>query len=573
MSARIASRLAWACAALTVALIVLGAVLVAVTPPQSLPPDLRRSPSWFDLLKPLYAIAFSIVGALIVSRRPENRVGWVCCAIGLLSAFSFFTPPYAGYALFAKPGSLPGAEWLVWMQSWDFSLTFALMVVFLPLLFPNGRLPSPRWRLVAWLAAISIVLQLSAAVLGAGRAQGVPLSHFRNPLGIYVPVAFLSRLISLAGLVSIPAYLLGPLSVIVRFRRAGPEERQQLKWVTAAVALMLIIISAAIVIGVFILHTIPIQVPVLDVLVPLSLISLPIAIGVAILKYRLYDIDLVITKSLVFGALAAFITAVYVAIVVGLGVLVGTRGQPNLALSILATAVVAVAFQPVRERVQGFANRLVYGKRASPYEVLAQFSERVAGAYSSDEILPRMARVLAEGTGAARSDVWIRIGPDLVPTTSWPQGDGAQRRAIPVTSQLLPAVPGVDRAVAVKHQGELLGALTINKRAGEALTPVEEKLLTDLASQAGLVLRNVRLTAELQARLQEISKQAAELRASRQRIVAAQDAERRRLERNIHDGAQQNLVALPVKLRLASTFAKRNPDRAHELVRELKAET
>jgi signal transduction histidine kinase len=191
----------------------------------------------------------------------------------------------------------------------------------------------------------------------------------------------------------------------------------------------------------------------------------------------------------------------------------------------------------------------VYGKRATPYEVLSQFSERVAESYAAEDVLPRMARVLAEGTGAERAEVWLRSGDQLRATALWPDSNGAEARPpVAVSGQLLPAIPGVERAVPVRHQGVLLGALTVSKREGESLTPVEEKLLDDLASQAGLVLKNVGLTAELLQRLED-------LRASRQRLVAAQDEERRRLERNLHDGAQQNLVAIKVKLGLAEIFA------------------
>ena len=150
--------------------------------------------------------------------------------------------------------------------------------------------------------------------------------------------------------------------------------------------------------------------------------GLPVATTIAILKYRLYDIDLVINRSVVFGAMGAFITTVYVAIVVVLGGLLGGGSRPNLALSILATAIIAVAFQPVRERVQRLANRLVYGNRATPYELLSQFSHRVAGTYSTEDVLPRMARVLGEGTGASRADVWVRLGDGIAPAASWPSG-------------------------------------------------------------------------------------------------------------------------------------------------------
>jgi signal transduction histidine kinase len=240
----------------------------------------------------------------------------------------------------------------------------------------------------------------------------------------------------------------------------------------------------------------------------------------------------------------------------GVGTLIGSGGQPNLVLSIVATAIVAVAFQPVRERLQKVANRLVYGKRATPYEVLSQFSERVAESYAADDVLPRMARVLADGTDAARADVWLRAGGMLRQAASWPPESGVAEPAR-VVGDSLPGMPEADRIVEVRHQGELLGALTVSKRPGESLTPVEEKLLDDLASQAGLVLKNVGLTAELLARLDD-------LRASRQRLVAAQDEERRRLERNLHDGAQQNLVAIKVKLGLAEMFVDRDPARAKQ---------
>ncbi|HEX6538492.1 MAG TPA: sensor histidine kinase, partial [Candidatus Dormibacteraeota bacterium] len=294
---------------------------------------------------------------------------------------------------------------------------------------------------------------------------------------------------------------------------------------------------------------------------------LPVACAIAIFKYRLYGIDIVISRTLVYGSLAVLITGVYVGIAVGFGELVGSGGKPNLGLSILATAIVAVGFQPARQRLQRVANRLVYGKRATPYQVLSQFSSQVAGSYAADEVLPRMARVLDEGTGAERSTVWLRAGGALHPAATWPAGlTDRPETAVALGNGSLPELPGVTRAVEVRHQGELLGALTVVKRRGESLTPVEEKLLDDLAHQAGLVLKNVGLTADLQRRLEE-------LRASRQRLVSAQDQERRRLERNLHDGAQQNLVALKVKLGLAEMLLAKDQERAKATLQQLKADT
>jgi signal transduction histidine kinase len=358
-------------------------------------------------------------------------------------------------------------------------------------------------------------------------------------------------------------FVLAGVAVVSRWRRAREEERQQLKWLAAAAALIPMFIVAVL----FLQHRpgatwsegVNLVVGAL-VFAPIWL-GVPVAVGVAILRYRLYDIDVVINRTLVFGTLAAFITAVYVGIVVGIGTIVGSQGESNLALSIAATAVVALAFQPVRERIERVANRLVYGQRATPYEVLAQFSHRVAGAYANEEVLLRLARVLGEGTGAASASVWVRSDGQHTAAATWPP------EAQPVH------LDAADRTVPVRHQGEDLGELAVKKRPGEPLNPVEEKLLADLAAQAGQVLRNVRLTADLQARLEQISTQAADLRESRQRIVAAQDAERRRLERNIHDGAQQHLVALAVKLRLTATLARRDPERARPSIDDLRRQT
>ena len=229
-------------------------------------------------------------------------------------------------------------------------------------------------------------------------------------------------------------------------------------------------------------------------------------------RYRLYDIDIVISRTLVYGALAVFITAVYIGIAVGIGAAIGGGGRPNLGLSIVATAIVALGFQPVRERMQTVANRLVYGKRATPYEVLAQFSERVADSYATDDVMPRMARVLADGTGAQRADVWLRGATEWRDAAVWPADatplravHRRQRRAATAERCRPPcrgAPPGRRPRRPERHQAP--------RRVAD---PVEQNLLAHLAGQAGLVLRNVGLCADLQARVEE-------LRASRQRLVS-----------------------------------------------------
>ena len=246
-----------------------------------------------------------------------------------------------------------------------------------------------------------------------------------------------------------------------------------------------------------------------------------------------------------YGALAVLITAVYVAIAVGIGALAGGGGKPNLGLSILATAVVAVGFQPVRARLNKLGNRLVYGRRFTPYEVLSDFSAHAAGSFAYADALPRMAQVLSDGVGAESAVVWLRSGGELRVAAVHPPAHAAES-ALPIASDTMPDVPDATLAAAVRHQGELLGAISIVKRRGEPLTPIEEKLVHDLAQQAGLMFKNVGLTAALEARLED-------LRASRQRLVTAQD--RLRLSRadipDVHvvptPGGQELAVGTPAQ--------------------------
>jgi signal transduction histidine kinase len=260
---------------------------------------------------------------------------------------------------------------------------------------------------------------------------------------------------------------------------------------------------------------------------------------------------------LVLSGLVVFVVLVYVVIVLGGGALVGHTSSPDVALSVLATAVVALAFGPVQSRLEVLASRAAHGGRQSPYEVLSRFSPALTGSYTNGELPARIAEVLAAGTGADAAQVWLMVDDQLRLAATWPNTvDGS---------------PGADglprrRELPVRQAGQLLGVLAVQVHEGVPLTPVEERLFAGLANQAGLVLRGARLRAELVHRFDELSTLAAELRASRQRLVDVQDAERRRLERDIHDGAQQHLVALAVNLRLAHTLAERSPERADRLV-------
>jgi signal transduction histidine kinase len=533
----------------------------------------RRHLANLDAADPIAIVVplgFAAVGGLIAARRPQNPIGWLFLAIAIVSGLQGVGDQYVRYAELTHPGSLPGAEWVLWATNVSTPLLFPTGAVGMTiLLLPDGHMPSRRWRpLAALMLFVAVWLSVGSGIAsgrlsGASNGSNYPLP--RNPLGVAAlnvvnPAAGAAAWTNAFWSVASALLIVAAAAPFVRMRRSRGEERQQLKWIAYAV-----LISAVLVLPVTFLAGTVIASWVFDAAVVLGFgVALPVAAGVAILKYRLYDIDIVISRTLVYGSLAVFITAVYVGIAVGIGALIGGGGRPNLLLSIVATAIVAVGFQPVRERMQRVANRLVYGKRATPYEVLSQFSERVAESYAVDDVMPRMARVLAEGTGAQRADIWLRSGTIWREAAVWPI-DSARAQPVPANNGSLPPVDATSRMVEVRHQGDLLGALGVTKRSGETLTPVEENLLTHLARQAGLVLRNVGLTSDLQARLEE-------LRASRQRLVTAQDEERRRLERNLHDGAQQHLVALKVKLGLVEMLIRSDPVRAKQTLDQLKGD-
>jgi len=517
-----------------------------------------------------YAVASILmagVAALIAIRRPENRTWIPLATMGVIGSAGGFFGEYAILALVRRPGVLPGGEAAAWISNWIFAAFLTAFAILLQI-FPSGRPLSPRWGRGLWPAVAGGALSAISNAFNPGFSENLPLGAsdpIHNPLAIPAVSSVVPTLNVAAAIGLGVAVLIGFASVVQRFRRSQGDERQQLKLFVfiAAVAAVAVFGSGGQPGGGGSPHTLAewARFVATTGILPLGL---PIAIGVAILRYRLYDIDIVINRTLVYGALAAFITAVYVGTVIGIGTLVGSGGRASLLLSIVATAIVAVAFQPARQWLQRAANRVVYGRRASPYEVLAELSARAGSLFAPDEVLPRMARPLAEGTGAQRAEIWIKAKGFLRQGASWPASARAEALRLP-GEQLLPAIPGATRAVAVSHQGELLGALTITKKAGDSLNPIETKLLDDLASHAGLVLKNFGLTAELRARVED-------LRASQQRLVTVQDGERRRIERNLHDGAQQNLVALRVRIGLIERFADKEPAKVKPLVAELKAD-
>jgi signal transduction histidine kinase len=265
---------------------------------------------------------------------------------------------------------------------------------------------------------------------------------------------------------------------------------------------------------------------------------------------------------LVLCGLLAYAALVYVVLVLGVGALIGrSTTSPDVALSVVATAVIALTFDRVQSLLDHLAARAVHGGQVSPFDVLRQFSETATGQYAAEELPSRMARVLAQGTGAEWVQVWVVVGDRMTLAATWPPGSPTASDDDPMLSRS----PG-RRSQVVLHGGELLGVLVVQERENQPLTSVEEQLFAGLASQSRLVLRGARLRAELERRLHELTARADELRLSRQRLVDAQDNGRQALERDVHDGAQQHLVALAVNIRLAQTLATSSPYKAEQVV-------
>jgi signal transduction histidine kinase len=543
VKARTASRLAWALLVFDLALIAWGLALEA---------GYRQGD---DDVVFIYGgiglvLGYGGVGALIASRHPRNTIGWLFCGIAAIFALTAFADEFVTRGLVT--GSMTMVVPLAWLQSWIFVAALVAVPLVL-LLFPDGRPPSPRWRFLLWAIGGFALLAVLGFILSPNPLETPERFPLDNPTAVESLAPLADVFLTVGGVGSLVAALAALTSLVLRFRRASGDERQQIRWLAyvGLTALVLMIGSFATESNVAVNNA-------LFFLFFLVLaIGVPAAIGVAILKHRLYEIDVVIRRTLVFGALAAFITAIYVAVVVVIGA--QATDADSLVPSLVATAIVAALFQPIRRRATKLANRLVFGKRAEPYEVLARFNDRVGAAYAAGDILPRTARVIAEATGATHVEIWLETVGELRPATTWPS-DGIG--------------PARDwRAEDIRYQDEVLGQIRVWTAPGQPLRPAEENLLADLASQTGLVIRNLSLTGELEARVNELSVRAQELQESRMRIVQAHDAERRRLERNIHDGAQQHLVALAVKLRLAGATAAKDRQRAADQLTELREQT
>jgi signal transduction histidine kinase len=500
------------------------------------------------------------VGFLIVSRQPTSWAGWLFLITGGPFGFVGFSQQLVIHELKVDPGSVPFLGF--WAIVSEYGIYSVALLPLLFLLYPDGHPPSRRWR---W-AVAGLVGGTALALLGFLFRPG-PFNAFLgdgilyvNPLGIDAMAEIGPVVILIGAVIALLSAFSTVIAVRQRFRRSTGEERQQLRWIRFVASLAgLLFASTWVIGGVFEFAGSNPDAPIFEFLFGVTAFTLflgiPAAYLVAIFKHGLWDLDVVIKKAVVFGILVVLITGTAIALFLGVGASL-TEAAPDETQAVgVLMLLLGASIWPLRRLAGRIADRIVYGGRSTPYEVLTEFSGRVGQSYSTEDVLPRMAQILAEATGASTTRIWLRIGSELRPESAWP-ADAPRPGMIALEGDVAPAI-GQAHVVDVRHQGELLGALSMDMAANDPLNPAKERLADDLASQAGLVLRNVRLIEEL--------------RASRQRIVAAQDERAKQIERNIHDGVQQQLVALAVQLKLARSAVDRDPAKAVSMLDALQA--
>jgi hypothetical protein len=401
MSRRTAAWFAWSMWATSLALTALSFLLLVLNLSH---PDVPIYPYWLENF--LFTVGFSTVGAVIASRSSlKNPIGWLFCAIGLSFGVDHFSAEYAIYTLQVQPGALIGGEAAAWILSWAWILAVGL-IVFLVLLFPVGRLPSPRWRWFAWL---SLLLIFTGAVWGAFTPGAIlTLGQINNPLG----VEGLPNVWKLTQTLMLTLIFVSAASLLMRLRGASGVERQQIKWFTytavvaSSAALLTYTISEPI--GALWLKWVG------YVVMQVALIGMPISMGIAILRYRLYEIDLIINRTLVYASLTAMLVALYFGGIVGLQrVFVFLTGQKSTLAVVASTLVIAALFNPLRRRIQAFVDRRFYRRKYDARKTLEAFSSKLRDETDLDALSEDLTSVVRETMQPAHVSLWLR--PDTAP--------------------------------------------------------------------------------------------------------------------------------------------------------------
>jgi hypothetical protein len=382
MSARAASWLAWSLCAASLALLVAGITILHLRRP---PEDI---PLWLASLLAIGFAAYPTVGALVASRRPKNAIGWLLCVVGLAISSSIFLDEYASYAQSLRSGSLPGPGVAAFLSTIN---PGPLLAIFVLLLFPDGRLPSRRWRPVVWLLVAGIALYLIRGTLVLEHANPVGVEP---PRGVFEATSILEDVLLTAGVVGAVA------SVALRLWRSRGEERQQIKWLVYAASV--VVVGA---LGLFL----PSPSSIFWAVTLLGLAAMPVAVGIAILRYRLYEIDLIINRTLVYGPLTAMLVLFYLGGVVSLQyafrALTGQESQLGIVASTLA---IAALFNPLRRWLQAFVDRRFYRRKYDARKTLEAFAAKLRDETDLEALNNELVEVVRETTQPAHVSLWLR---------------------------------------------------------------------------------------------------------------------------------------------------------------------
>ena len=416
MSSRGTSWLAWSLAALSVVMFVGSAALWVLAHSTHVPRSLDADLTTGGLLGQALFLVFPLVGALIASRRPENPIGWLCLVDGLLWTTTDMLDYHSLYVM-ASPGSVPFPVGLAGVNHWLWVPTVGLLGTYVFLLFPDGRLPSRRWRPLAWLSGVVIASESLGLMLSPGPLD-MPRG-IRNPFGLeaapWVAVA------AHATLPLLPLCMLASaLSLVMRYRRSRGDVRQQIKWIAFAASLVALTYLIAIV-ALFIHPSeiwfaagLPLWLDLIEYAALLSITSVPIAIGFAVLKYHLYDIDVIINRALVYVPLSVMLALIYVGGVVGMQALFrALTGQESTLAVVASTLAIAALFNPLRRRIQSFIDRCFYRRKYDARKTLEAFSASLRDETDLQALNSELTRVVRETMQPAHVSLWLR--PDMVP--------------------------------------------------------------------------------------------------------------------------------------------------------------
>jgi two-component system NarL family sensor kinase len=489
-----------------------------------------------QLTIPLSGVVFIGLGALVLSRRPRHPIAWILAGLGLVSGIEMLNIGVLTYSSLAAPGEvIPAPAWSHWLAQWIWSPRALVPITFLLLLFPDGNLPSDRWRPIAWAMALGIGVSTGVSAFSPNSWQGMG-GVVWNPFG--VPSPYWDPLRALSGALLTAGFLCCTASVFLRFRQSKGIARQQLKWMVYALGLALFLLG----VEVALFLTVPDSRLASELgysIQNLATTGIAIAVSIAALRHRLYDIDLLVNRTLVYGALSVGVISVYILLVSGVGAIF--QREDGLVLPLIATALVAVLFEPLRRRLQRGVNRLLYGEREEPLAVLRRLGERLEGAGSPEDVLKAIVETVVQALKLPYGEVALRQEEEFVPA-AW------------VGERGLEPVP-----FRIQYQGQTVGQLKVSPRApGEALAAADRALLRQIARQAGPVARAAQLTRAL--------------RQSRARLVTTREEERRRLRRDLHDGLGPVLASQGLKIAAVRHLLGADPARCLELLDELAAQ-